>query len=375
MRILCPLCGFGREIDETKIPPRAQMATCPKCAHKFRFRVVDDLDAAPPATPAGLNAPGTPGPLNVTGGFPGGGAGGPSAKLPGGQDLSATQPDPMAAQRAAASQAWRRLQGPDAAPGSGPELPTPDLPAAGGDADSAGRNGAPLPTAPTSSAPAGQDAPATEGPASALNAAPASRVPFEDLPRHGFFPGMWATIRMVLTAPAAFFRVMPSSGGMAKPLIFHLLLAEFMVVCQYLWSLAGIGATAEYLGSSEFMDMGLGLAQVAPILLFIVYPLLLVLRLMIMTGIIHLLLKLIRSDAGGGEATFRVLCYSAAPLILGVIPGVGPLIGGVWSIGLTVIGLKEAHRTRYSASLFAVLVPVLMLLAALLGLLQSMPKG
>ena len=190
MRILCPLCGFGREIDETKIPPRAQMATCPKCAHKFRFRVVDDLDAAPPATPAGLNAPGTPGPLNVTGGFPGGGAGGPSAKLPGGQDLSATQPDPMAAQRAAASQAWRRLQGPDAAPGSGPELPTPDLPAAGGDADSAGRNGAPLPTAPTSSAPAGQDAPATEGPASALNAAPASRVPFEDLPRHGFFPGM-----------------------------------------------------------------------------------------------------------------------------------------------------------------------------------------
>jgi len=296
-------------------------------------RVVDDLDAAPPATPAGLNAPGTPGPLNVTGGFPGGGAGGPSAKLPGGQDLSATQPDPMAAQRAAASQAWRRLQGPDAAPGSGPDLPTPDLPAAGGDADSAGRNGAPLPTAPTSSAPAGQDAPATEGPASALNAAPASRVPFEDLPRHGFFPGMWATIRMVLTAPAAFFRVMPSSGGMAKPLIFHLLLAEFMVVCQYLWSLAGIGATAEYLGSSEFMDMGLGLAQVAPILLFIVYPLLLVLRLMIMTGIIHLLLKLIRSDAGGGEATFRVVVPIPPRRSSSRHPRLGPLIAGCGASG------------------------------------------
>jgi len=44
MRILCPLCGYGREIDEAKVPPRAQMATCPKCAHKFRFRVVDDLE-------------------------------------------------------------------------------------------------------------------------------------------------------------------------------------------------------------------------------------------------------------------------------------------------------------------------------------------
>lgn len=335
MRILCPMCGFGRELDETKIPPRAQMATCPKCSHKFRFRVVDDLEtgaAFVSPAPGKLDAPA---PLNTTGTFPTG------------QDLSAAQPDPMAAQRAAASEAWKRLQK------SAPSQPGANQAAAGPAQDAEGVGGAP-----------------------ALETSrPASPVPFEDLPTYGFFPGIWSTIRQLLTGPAAFFRTMPTHGGMAKPLIFHLLLAEFMIVCQYLWSLAGIGATAQYLGSKEIMDMGLGVAQAAPLLLFLVYPLLLVLRLMIMTGVIHLLLRLIRSADSGAEATFRVLCYSAAPLLLGVFPGVGPLIGGAWSIGLTVLGLKEAHRTRTSAAMFAVLVPVLLLLAAVLGLMQGMMKA
>jgi len=335
MRILCPMCGFGRVIDEAKVPPRAQMATCPKCNHKFRFRVVDDLEPAPAFTrkpdPTSDAAP-----RDITGRFPSG------------QDLSATQPDPMAAQRASAAEAWKRLQGkqPEAAQAEG------DAPAASGQA-------------------------APVEPAGGLNTANAasSSVPFEDLPAYGFFPGIWGTIRQVLTGPAAFFRAMPIHGGIAKPLAFHLLLAELMVVCQYLWSLAGIGATAEYLGSPELLDMGLGVAQAAPVLLFLIYPLLLVLRLMIMTGVIHLLLRLVRAGDSGAEATFRVLCYSAAPLLLGIIPGFGPLLGGVWSIGLTIIGLKEAHRTRTSAAMFAVLVPILMMLAAVIGLLQGMGKA
>jgi len=359
MRILCPLCGYGREIDEAKVPARAQMATCPKCAHKFRFRVVDDLDAGAPGAanmttggPTAGSSGVVPPPLNTTGTFPSG------------QDLSASQPDPMAAQRLAADLAWKRLQGQK--PGE-PEASVQNQPAKPFDASSASQQGG-------SSMPLGDNA---QGAGDAANGAKStgSSVPFEDLPRYGFFPGIWGTIRQVLLSPVAFFRTMPVHAGMAKPLVFHLLLAEFMVVCQYLWSLAGIGATAEYLGNPEVMDMGLGLAQAAPLMLFLIYPLLLVLRLMIMTGIIHLLLKLIRSGDSGAEATFRALCYSAAPLLLGIIPAIGPLVGGVWSIGLTVIGLREAHKTRYSAALFAVLVPILMMLAAVIGLMQGMMKA
>jgi hypothetical protein len=370
MRILCPLCGFAREMDESKVPPRAQMATCPKCSHKFRFRVVDDLEPdSAPGAPAGA--------LNSTGGFPGGQASTPLPHAGGSSDQS----DPMAAQRASAAEAWKRLQGPKAeqpvqpanasgAPGDAPGPASGQEPAAKSGFEQPLASGEPLPPQPDLQQPAGPSWAAPDASKST-----GSPVPFEDLPRHGFFPGMWTTIRMVLTGPSAFFRAMPVTGGMTKPLIFHLLLAEFMMACQYLWGLAGLGATAEFLGSPELLDLGLGTAEAAPVLLFIVYPLLLVLRLMLMTGIIHLLLRMVRSGGSGSEATFRVLCYSAAPLLLGVIPGFGPLIGGVWSVGLTVLGLKEAHRTSISSAMFAVLVPILMILAAVIGLMQGMVKA
>jgi len=335
------------------------MATCPRCQHKFRFRVVDDLP------PAGQK-PAEPVP-----------SGSGPAPFP-----DFTGADPMAAQRAAAAQAWQRIQGvkPDVVKdGAAAPDALKDEAAPASRAQNQAQNQQPVDSAPGSnpearpeagpdpwSAPSGQEP---------WLAAPASPVPFEDLPRHGFFPGLWGTVTAVLKTPSAFFQAMPVSGGMARPLIFHLLLAEFMVLCQYLWGLTSLGTLSQYTGSQELMDMGMGMAGAGPILILVFYPLLLILRLMIMTGIIHLLLRVLFRFAGtpgsGAEATFRVLCYSAAPLALGVIPFFGPLLGGLWSIGLTVIGLKEAHRTRSSVALFAVLVPILMLLAALLGLMQA----
>ncbi len=38
MRIVCPQCGYTRDIPAEKIPARSSIATCPKCTFKFRFR-------------------------------------------------------------------------------------------------------------------------------------------------------------------------------------------------------------------------------------------------------------------------------------------------------------------------------------------------
>lgn len=38
MEIICPYCGFARDVPDEKIPPKAQLATCPKCSNKFKFR-------------------------------------------------------------------------------------------------------------------------------------------------------------------------------------------------------------------------------------------------------------------------------------------------------------------------------------------------
>jgi hypothetical protein len=323
------------------------MATCPKCQHKFRFRVVDLPD---------------PEPLK------------PADAVP----TIIAHAGHMSAQRAAAAEAWKRLQGPDAqkSDAAGPNAPGPNAP---------GPDVAPhdLPT-PEPGAPRDdlrENGPnvtgdqADLGPAAGKPLSTGSPVPFEDLPLYGFFPGLFATIRMILVTPALFFKAMPRTGGMAKPLVFHLLLAEFMVLCQYMWGVAGVGMVSQYTGSNELMDMGVSMVGMTPVLLFVFYPLLLVLRLMIMTGVVHLLLKMLRSGGGGAEATFRVICYSAATLVCGIVPFFGPLAGSLWSVVITVIGLKHVHRTNASTALFAVLVPILLLLAAVLGMLQGMGKA
>ena len=42
MKIICPQCGFGREVPDDKVPAKSVFATCPKCRFKFRFRALDE---------------------------------------------------------------------------------------------------------------------------------------------------------------------------------------------------------------------------------------------------------------------------------------------------------------------------------------------
>lgn len=38
MRIVCPQCGYSRDIPSDKVPASSSIATCPKCQFRFRFR-------------------------------------------------------------------------------------------------------------------------------------------------------------------------------------------------------------------------------------------------------------------------------------------------------------------------------------------------
>ncbi|SIO18735.1 zinc-ribbon domain-containing protein [Halodesulfovibrio marinisediminis] len=42
MLITCPECQFARNINASSIPAKAQLATCPRCKTKFRFRILHD---------------------------------------------------------------------------------------------------------------------------------------------------------------------------------------------------------------------------------------------------------------------------------------------------------------------------------------------
>lgn len=50
MRIVCPQCGYSRDIPTDKVPARSSIATCPKCQFRFRFRGRDSLPVDDPAS-------------------------------------------------------------------------------------------------------------------------------------------------------------------------------------------------------------------------------------------------------------------------------------------------------------------------------------
>lgn len=270
MQIKCPQCDFTRDVPEEKIPQSSEMATCPRCGVKFRFRAIQAEDFS--------------------------------------FDDQPTDVAPQADERPHSARQDSGFYGPDGRLHSRPS-PGP-VPAQ----DEQGESTLP--------------------------------PPFEDLENYGFFPGLGQTIRRALLQPRLFFRVMPLAG-MARPLVFGLLLFEFYMILSLFWDMVGLppvpgmglgsGAEATMLESS---GPATGLD---PVTLFVTLPILFIINLFLNTGMLHGVLMLLKAAPRGFEATFRAVAYSYAPLVLCFLP-YGYLVGWLWSLGLTVVGCAAIHR-------------------------------
>lgn len=295
MEIICPQCNFARNIPDEKIPDRAEMATCPKCRHKFRFRkLAPDASAQVPPGPSEEQiSPGQP---------------------------EASQPlQPGAAGSQAGSQDSEELWDRVASLGQ----PHQDGPSPQAD-PRIGR---------------GTD-----------ESYPEIEVPWERLDTFGFFSGIWETIKRAMLQPAIFFHSMPLGRGQIKPLIFYLLIAEFQIVMQMIWDMTGIGTHA----TSEA-----GIAGISTMMMLVGYPMILTVLLYSMAALVHLSMRLVGVVTRGFEGTLRALTYGSAPMILVVIPMVGPLIGAIWSLVVTFLGYKHIHRTSTVKVLAAMLLSLL----------------
>ena len=104
----------------------------------------------------------------------------------------------------------------------------------------------------------------------------------------------------------------------------------------------------------------------------VVVPIYWIIWLFLSSGIIHLLLLMVRAGNNGYEATFRVVSYSQATQIWGLIPFIGGWIGFVWQIIVQIIGLRQIHETSYSRVIIALLIPAVifffMVILAVIGL-------
>ena len=179
-----------------------------------------------------------------------------------------------------------------------------------------------------------------------------------------------ATLKGVLLEPTSTFRRASREGSIGWALLFWVILAAIGGFFQTLWQTwlgnAYLDRVAPYLDQfPEFEDYGFSMDPGGDLFLnLILMPVYLLLGLVvwfIWTGIVHLLLMLLGGANRGYEATFRVLTYgNASAAIFQIVPFCGPFVGGIWSLVVQILGLKEIHETSGGKAAGAVLGPVVL---------------
>ncbi|MCF8107528.1 MAG: zinc-ribbon domain-containing protein [Desulfohalobiaceae bacterium] len=185
----------------------------------------------------------------------------------------------------------------------------------------------------------------------------ASPIPWEDLQTHGLVQGFWLTLKLVMFAPVQFFRAMPLENVFTQPLVFYLIVAEVQVLARFFWGLAGVVPQQTSGGM-----LGLGMFGGGSVLILFFYPVLMTVMVFFAAGLNHICLQAVKSGESGFAGTFKVVAYANGPMVLAVLPMIGPLAGMIWAVVCTFLGFKIVHRTTNFKVLAAMLLPVVLLL-------------
>ena len=179
-------------------------------------------------------------------------------------------------------------------------------------------------------------------------------APWEDRAEIGLWPGIFQTFKAVLFSPGDLFARLSYREGIKEPLAFALLFGSLGTLFALFWQILLI--------SGPILPFDLGLAdEFGFVVLFmamaVFVPLFVTLAVFVSSGVLHLLLLLVRGGQNGFEATFRVMAYSQATQVLGLIPFIGGLAGSLWLLVIQMKGVREMHETSYVKVILAFLIP------------------
>lgn len=167
------------------------------------------------------------------------------------------------------------------------------------------------------------------------------------------------TWRAATFDPSRFFRHLPRTAGTAPAVLYYLIVGMLLAGANLFWDVL---AARTGNGEERLAELGL---QVDPLVTFLLSPLLLLLGLLVAAGVTHLMLLILRGANHSFGTTARVFAYAYSPMIFGVVPVLGTVVGALWMLVLAILGLAAAHDTPAWKPVLAVLLPF----ALLMGLL------
>ena len=186
-------------------------------------------------------------------------------------------------------------------------------------------------------------------------------VAWEDMKNVGFFSGLWQTWRNSVFNPEMFFSKLPHKGGIGYPLLYALIIVWIGTAFEQLWGLAFSGLMYEMLTNfipTDEMIWTTGLQTGFSIIYLFLMPIFIIIGLFIISGIYHLIMLIFGFASRDYEATFRTFAYASGPLIFKIVPFCGGLIGWIWTLVLSIIGLKHMQKTTSGKAALTIFVPL-----------------
>ncbi len=182
--------------------------------------------------------------------------------------------------------------------------------------------------------------------------------PWDDRGSYGTLNAYFATASKSLFHPVKFFSKVPRDAGYLNPILFGVMTIFLSVVFAFIWSSLLSKGGGLFIFLIGIPIIVLGSFIMIPIILFVG------------SGILHLCLMIVRGANEGFQTTFRVMSYSSVPYLFNVIPVLGGIVASIWTIVLTVIGLREMHKTSTAKSVIAVFLPLAFVVA--LGIVAAL---
>ena len=315
MKIICPVCGFTRDVDEGKLPSAAAIATCPRCKERFRFRESVATDRNEPLE----RSASVPEAVKVQApddNFPPPGAVVPPRKRdlldeelfshprdkgsPRSSSVPSDEEDRQESRRQAA-EAYRRTA----------ELPPlPDMQV--------------LPN------------------------------PWE-YQHDGYCVAFYQTVVSVLFAAPRFFAGLVPQTRLARALLFYLIVGLIQIFVEQFWLAVFAKVLAPRVESDpQFAQLLTVLSREMSLPLFVLARTAFISFELFLAAILyHMMFRVIVPGKANFSLVFQVIAYASAPALLGVIPVLGMLAGFIWSIACSIVGCRYALRISWAQTALA----------------------
>jgi hypothetical protein len=177
-------------------------------------------------------------------------------------------------------------------------------------------------------------------------------VPWES--GEGFVGRFIQTTKEVLFSPTKFFKKIDTGKGYWPPFLYGMIAGIIGFGGAILWQW--------FFFSQWFSNSKFSILPSAPFLVGIItimLPFMVAFSILIASGVTHVCVMIVGGNKKGFQMTFRVVCYAFSGYLFGIIPFIGSSVGGIYTLILTIFGVKGGHGISTGRAVLAVLLPVI----------------